>query len=648
MPLLVLLGALLLAGLGMTLAEKWLRPYDFGARLGFGGLLGLGLLGTYTLAVGLLPQGLRWGWIGVILLCAAGIPALVKESRHLKSAPRPETTHFLAYAILGVGFLFALAGVLAPSTPNDWDSVAYHLAIPKLYLTGGQIAPIPFIHHSNFPSVVDLSFIWGLLVGGQAAAKAIILAYTAFGVLALGGVTRFIYGREAGLWAMVGFATVPVVLWESGTAYIDVAHGLFAGLGIVLALLGLQSNEKDKFGLSGLFLGLACASKYTGLQTLGVVVLILGVALLIRKKSLAPLGAVLGLSVAIAFPWYVKNVLWTGNPTYPFFYEVFHGRNWDQRRADIYAEEQRSFGVGLSKEGRAWPKLGQAVFGLAYQPGRYVNPGQALGLGSPLGAVGLVVFAGLLFWVLAVRPPPFEATVVIALALSLLLWFALSQQSRYIATLAVPACMLAGGAIARRGVGAVFVGAAVVIQAGVTLYLDKTYVFDSASQVALHKVEEHDFLKASFGSYQDAVDKMNELPVTSKVALYDQVFGFYLDVPYFWANPPHCTVIDYDSMKSGNDYVSAMQGRGFTHAYIQFVDPKTDKAFAAALGLSGPAIPLPPDLETAWKNDWIQVWKLYFIQAVASGQLKLVSAFTKGVLYEFAPMVTPSGPSNPK
>jgi hypothetical protein len=39
----------------------------------------------------------------------------------------------------------------------------------------------------------------------------------------------------------------------------------------------------------------------------------------------------------VASPWYFKNWFFTGNPVYPFLYEVFGGQYWDNFRADWYA-----------------------------------------------------------------------------------------------------------------------------------------------------------------------------------------------------------------------------------------------------------------------------------------------------------------------
>ncbi len=89
--------------------------------------------------------------------------------------------------------------------------------------------------------------------------------------------------------------------------------------------------------------------------------------------------------------------------------------------------------------------------------------------------------------------------------------------------------------------------------------------------------------------------QINKLGPNSKTALYDEVFGFLLDVPYVWANPGHSTLIPYDSMQNGEQYIAAMKKLGFTHVYLnlQTMLPKPeDRAkWSAAAGLNPPTDP---------------------------------------------------------
>src|SRR5262249_24802039 len=148
-------------------------------------------------------------------------------------------------------------------------------------------------------------------------------------------------------WATLAYATVPVVLWLSGTAYIDVPNGLCAGLGIALAALYCKSLDKKYLWIAAIMLGLATASKYTGLHTIGAVGLML-LAYGIKRKQTGEFlksAVLLGLlAVAIASPWYIKNVVNTGNPVYPFFYSKLGGHNWSAPQAEEYSREQASFG----------------------------------------------------------------------------------------------------------------------------------------------------------------------------------------------------------------------------------------------------------------------------------------------------------------
>ncbi|HVL38706.1 MAG TPA: phospholipid carrier-dependent glycosyltransferase, partial [Fimbriimonadaceae bacterium] len=378
------LGRLVLRRVGLWKTEELNDP---ALLLALSGLLALGMVGTLTLFIGFLPGGFRWGLVVCALLALVGVAGLVGPAGNLRPRLPQEMrgVGILHFAAISVAFLFALIGALAPSDVNDWDTLAYHLAVPKLWIQAGQITYIPFIHHSNFPFAVDNLYIWGLQWGGESGAKAFMVAYFGLGILAVFGFARQRYGPSAAPWAALVFATVPVVLWESGTAYIDVAHGVYAGVGVLLAALWAEHKGRQSalLWLAALHLGLAAGSKYTGLQTILAVGLVLVWLVLTRRDGSRPrIGPVLvagAIALLLASPWYVKNAVVNGNPVYPFFYEVFGGRNWSSEHAAVYRDEQQTFGVGRHGAGRDWSALGHAVWGLAYQPGRYVNPGQTQG-----------------------------------------------------------------------------------------------------------------------------------------------------------------------------------------------------------------------------------------------------------------------------
>ena len=631
MPMLGVLIALLVALAASLTVLHWgrglLAVLDPAARLGISGLVGLGAIGTVTYFVGLVSIG-----AGAVIYAAAGISGIfalasVVRSRQV-SISLPKGVELLFLLAIGLGLLMALAGVLAPSTPNDWDSLAYHLAVPKLWLEAGKVYEIPFIHQSNFPFAVDSLFLFGLKWGGQAGAKAFVWVITLLGAMTIFGLGRQRYGERAGWWSALAFSTVPIVLWQSGTAYIDVAHGLYAGLGLVFACWWLESDDSKHAWLSAILLGFAAGTKYTGLQTIAIAGIVVLVGALLLKRNLKPVFVIGLVSLVLASPWYVKNALWKQNPVFPFFYGKLGGKDWDARRAEIYTREQNTFGVGRESppDGALQPqRVGHSIVGLAYQPGRFVNPFQTQGQGDPMGAIGIAITGALMLGLVAVQRGRFERAMLACVLISLAIWFALTQQSRYIVTLAVPLALIAGQLTTRRGIGPLMSGAAIV-QAAVSIYLLHALRFSDQMEVVAGKVTREEFQGRRIGFYAPA-QSINRLGSSAKVALYDEVFGYLLDVPYYWANPGHGTMIPYDLMEDGAQYSNAMAKAGFTHVYVNLSPGVKDQKLANEMIGALNGVPLSTDTTKALRDNWEQKFNFLIADAAVKKRLETVQFF---------------------
>lgn len=620
-----------LAGAARILFGRVLQIQSVEARIGLYGLLGLGLAGWVTLPIGLLPNGLQWGLWVVLTPAFWGLATLARpafqrlgELRFLLD--RVRGAEWLFVGAISIGLLFSWIGVLAPSTAGDWDSIAYHLAVPKIWNQAGQIHYIPFIHHSNFPLCVDNLYIWGLQWGGQQGAKAFSACFLAFGLMAIYGVAKEVYGMPAAKWATIAFLGAPVVLWESGTAYVDLAQGLYVGLGVSLLFHSFNRN----YLLGSLLVGLGVASKYTGLQSVLALAVVAavglwkseGAAIAIRRAALSALTA-----VAVGSPWLIKNEVLVQNPVFPFFYEKLGGKNWDQRRSEIYSREQKSFGVGRNDGVLDPTAIGHAMLGLAYQPGRYVNPGQQEGNGMPTGAVGVSGLLAGLFWLISGKVRRFESSAVGWVGLSLAMWFVLSQQSRYLVFILPPLCLLAGAGV-RQLITGTLLATTIVLQTAYTLWLVHADSVSDKVRVALGAETPQEYLESRLGFYR-AAQKLNEIAADGTVALYDEVFGFYLDVPYFWANPGHCTIIPYDQMKDGAEYADKMAKLGFTHIAINlraaFPSAEERQKWLGASGLTGLSAPYSNEEREAILNNWEIRYKALIADACARGRLALAA-----------------------
>ncbi|MBX3112632.1 MAG: glycosyltransferase family 39 protein [Fimbriimonadaceae bacterium] len=634
MSFVVALLVVVVTGLaGLPLSRRW--GWSVEERLGAGVLVGCGALGTATLLVGLLPGGLKLAvWV---------VPALFAwpawkgygELRSLEfGRPKPDQAgRFLLVGIVLLA-LFSLVGALSFPDSLEWDSLAYHLAVPKLWLHAGQIGYVQGIHHSNFPFVVECAEMWGLAAAGYAGAKLVSWSLMVAGALTVYGMAKRWSGPAAGHWAALAVMASPVVAWEGGTAYIDHVHGLFAGLGVLYLGEWVKRRPDASVWPAGILLGLACASKLTGLQTLAVA----GVAALVfvlrsRDRKVGPLLVAGALAFAIASPWLVKSFVYTGNPVYPFFYEKLGGKDWDGWRASIYRDEQQSFGVERTATGRSPALVGHAVLGLAYQPGRYTNPRQTEGGGSPTGAVGALAIVTL--FLLAVRGPrdtvaKFTLTTV---GLSLAAWFVLSQQSRYLATLAVVAAPFVPVVYGRGGwqwLGRVLVAG----QAAATLFVLYTLQTKDQMQVLFGVVPPAAYQRARVG-FTDPAQYLNADPEVTKVALYDEVFGFLLDKPYFWANPGHSKLIPYETISDGTGLADALRRLGFSHVYwnTMYLAPDAWDRFLAASGMQ-PGEPYSDKEREEMSRDLNLKWHMLVAEAVRSGRLVPEKAFGRRLIFK--------------
>jgi 4-amino-4-deoxy-L-arabinose transferase-like glycosyltransferase len=640
--LLVALGA---CGLGRASFGRWTGKLDPAAKLGIEGLLGLGLLGWITLPIGLLSSGFRWG-VGVIAILA--LFGLVQFVRERPRGAAPKGPAAIGLLVLVLAALIALVSVLAPSDMADWDSLAYHLAVPKIWLAAGQIQFVSYIHHSNFPFLVDNLYVWGELWGGESGAKAFMLAYAIYGSFAVFGLARSRYGATAGWWSTVAFATVPVVMWEAGTAYVDVAHALFGGLGVWLAA-GLIDDAEPRTGnwvLPALLLGGAVGSKYTALQTVPILGAVL-LAYCLLKKAGRPADVVkMGLvALAIGSSWYVKNVAWTHNPVYPFFYSKFGGVNWDAFQERIYKDQQQTFGAGRPMaanytEGPLEPlRLGSSILGTAYMPGRYVDPAPTQGQGFPFVSLGAIPIAAMLAWLLSGRSGRREGVCLAVALLSFLAWFVLSQQARYSLVWCVPLLLMAGGAVARLRSGTVMAGA-IAVQALGTLFVATRYgdAFASKLRVVLGQETPEAYQTRMLGFYEPA-QFLNKLPGVKRVGLFDEVFGYLLDVPYFWAGPGHTTELGYEHLRNGGELADALKAHGISHAYVSLALGTTfggnrdeREKFLAASGLNG--APIPYSDREARMADPRSAVKVLLAEAIATGRLKPIQSFRSGIVLE--------------
>ncbi len=340
LPGLVLSGlvAIVAAGVGYRFVRGWGEVHQR-ATLSLG--LGLGLYSGATLLLGLLGVlNVLAGWalliIGVLLgwkywrLWWADLRELIHGIQPISVFPRLAAAYSLTVLIV------ALLRALAPAT--GWDSLAYHLVGPELYLANGRITHPIDLPYLGFPQFGEMLFLYLSMLGSQVPAV-VHWIFAVMTALLVAGEARRLWNNDVAWLAAAIFLSAETVVLEAGWPYID----LMLAFNALAAWTCLQVWQIDRARRS-LLLAAACtgfmlATKYSAaplLIGLGLIVLWRAGVARVRSFLLFAVSA-----AVVALPWYLKSWLLLGNPVYPF---VFGGKYWDEVRSAIFGQ----MGTGLA------------------------------------------------------------------------------------------------------------------------------------------------------------------------------------------------------------------------------------------------------------------------------------------------------------
>lgn len=226
--------------------------------------------------------------------------------------------------VIGILALIIIELPIALLPPTARDALIYHLAYPKLYLQHGRIFELPFAFYSYYPMNTELLFMIPLYLGKDSLAAII---HMAFGLMTAGLIYYYLKSKIDSAYALLGafiFLSTPIVIKLSTIPYVDLALG-FHSAAAVLALLRWRVDKKTKWlVISGIFSGLALGTKYNGLY-ISMILAFMCLHMARHERPFNALAIFLSISIVIAFPWYIKNAIQTGNPFAPLFFNVFGG-----------------------------------------------------------------------------------------------------------------------------------------------------------------------------------------------------------------------------------------------------------------------------------------------------------------------------------
>jgi hypothetical protein len=281
--------------------------------------------GNVLFAAGLLGALDRPTVIFLGTLIGAGLLAIAFQARSIQGALLGAARAH-PVAMLSLVGVVAAESFLALAPPTARDALIHHLALPRLFLQAGGVIEVPFAIHASYPQTADMLYLIPLGEGRDQAAAFIHLGFGLLAAAVLAARARRWANDLSGIFAALLFLSLPVVVFLSSVAYVDLPLCLFSFLGLEAFLRWREANGRAWWlALSAIAVGFAISTKYQGFLVAAVLALLVTVAAfrqggIIRAAKCVALFSLL--VIVPPAPWLVRNASVHGDPVYPLFSDI--------------------------------------------------------------------------------------------------------------------------------------------------------------------------------------------------------------------------------------------------------------------------------------------------------------------------------------
>ncbi|MGB9596820.1 MAG: glycosyltransferase family 39 protein, partial [Candidatus Poribacteria bacterium] len=295
--------------------------------------IGLGVVSYLTFLLAVL--GLLYKWLCLLLLfllLVISLWGIWKNkgifSQYKRKIPRSfklEKAYIFEYClliILSLYILLCFLSALAP--PIDWDSLVYHLPIPKIWIQNHKAIYIPYIVHSARHLAIQTIYALGMVILENDTIPCMIIWMSSLWlILCVYTFCRRYLSPKAGILAMSALYCTPFITAITCKPLVDVPYICYAFLAFYAFYKYVQSNNYKLLLLSGVLSGFSAASKQFGMISFVALFLLLILVELKRKSFIKKLKYIFlfgFLFVLIIAPWIVRCYIYTGE-----FFNSSHG-----------------------------------------------------------------------------------------------------------------------------------------------------------------------------------------------------------------------------------------------------------------------------------------------------------------------------------
>lgn len=241
-------------------------------------------------------------------------------------------------AVLAIVLAFDFLEGVSP--PADADTLASHFAIPKQFLTAGQIEFIPRAVTGAIPMLLHMSYAAALAMGGELTLTLWAMTTGWSAGLLIYGIGRRFADKTGALALAIIFLTTPAVIYGAGSGQAETRCAAIALASAFILVAGRKNGSWRVLAVAGMLAGFFVGAKYFGLIFAGAS----GLVLLFHRQGIR-FAFVFGTAVLIAgCQWYVWNWWNTGDPVFPSLFiflklpdTVFWTAAYSEYYSSIYA-----------------------------------------------------------------------------------------------------------------------------------------------------------------------------------------------------------------------------------------------------------------------------------------------------------------------
>jgi len=254
----------------------------------------------------------------------------------------------LAVFITGIVFLYVFISCLVP--PIFYDSLVYHLAVPRQYIAAGRIVDLQGNIYSYFPGLVQMNYLVFMQLGGDIAVNVFQLF---FYFMALVIIYKFSSAIKGDInYTVLLAASFPLFVLNALRCGADLPLAFF----ILLALYFMHKQQWTGTGRKkesvqcrsvflGLVLGAIITSKYTGVVALIFIAAYYGYLFYKKNIRFGEIAEIIIIPFLILLPYGLRNYIFTGNPLYPFATGFFATSQQLRNEAVAYINQVHGFGL---------------------------------------------------------------------------------------------------------------------------------------------------------------------------------------------------------------------------------------------------------------------------------------------------------------